>query len=142
MTQSSPAEAAVQLALTFLERVWGPQHDLAAIDELMTADYRIVTGGAVIEGRDAFREWVRNFQQVLTDARTVNQEAFANAEGDRVVSRWICSGNNNGIFGLPADGRFVSFTGIAIWSIKDGRLAECWVERSALELFRELSTLG
>lgn len=142
MAQFSPAETAVQLALTFLERVWGPMHDLAAIDELMTADYRIVTEGAVIEGREAFREWVRGFQQVLTDARTVNQEAFANAEGDMVVSRWICSGNNNGIFGLPADGRFVSFTGIAIWRIKDGRLAECWVERSALELFRELSTLG
>ena len=55
-----------------------------------------------------------------------------------MVSRWITRGRNLGIFGLPADGRPIAFTGIAIWRVQDGRLAECWVERSALELRQAL----
>jgi len=51
----------------------------------------------------------------------------------------VCSGKNNGIFGLPPDGRQASFYGIAIWTVRDGRLAECWVERSAYELYQQLA---
>lgn len=127
------------LALEFLSRVWGTEHELSAIDELMTEDYVITSGGVAIKGRDAFKAWVAEFQRKLTDARTENVEAFTDATGKTVVSRWVCTGKNNGIFGLPADGRTVSFTGIAIWRVKGNRLAECWVERSAFELYQQLT---
>ncbi|HEX8245032.1 MAG TPA: nuclear transport factor 2 family protein [Longimicrobium sp.] len=97
----SPDTAAAgpeSLALEFLGRVWGPAHDLDAIDELMTEDYVITTGGKRIEGRDAFKAWVRQFQTVLGDARTDSVEAFASAAGDRIVSRWVCSGINRGMW--------------------------------------------
>lgn len=136
---STPAGRAVALAHEFLARVWGPAHDLDAIDELMTPDYRITSGGTLIAGRDAFKAWVADFQRRLSDARTVPVDSFADAGGERVVSRWICRGGNNGIFGLPPDGRPVEFTGIAIWTIRDGRLAECWAERAALEAYRALA---
>ena len=138
-TLLSPAAKAEQLALTFLARVWGPDHELDAIDELMTEDYVIVSGGKTIAGREPFKRWVQQFQQVLLDARTINQEMFANAAGDRVVSRWLCSGRNNGMLGLPADGRPIQFTGVAIWEVRDGRLATCWAERSAWELYQDLT---
>ena len=129
-----------QLAVEFLNRVWGPSHELDAIDELMTEDYIITSGGKTISGRDAFKQWVQHFQELLLDAITESQVVFSNSTGDQVVSRWICTGKNNGIFGLPPDGRLVSFTGIAIWKIKAGKLAECWVERSAFELYQELQS--
>ncbi|HEU4649545.1 MAG TPA: nuclear transport factor 2 family protein [Gemmatimonadales bacterium] len=138
LASSSPGTPE-RLPLDFFRRVWAPPHDLSAIDELMTEDYVITTGGKVVRGREAFKRWVQQFQALLLDARNETLEIFANAAGDRVVSRWICRGINNGIFGLPADGRPVAFSGIAIWSVRDGRLAECWVERSALELYRELT---
>jgi predicted ester cyclase len=129
-----------RLAVEFFERVWAPPHDLAAIDELMTEDYVITSGGTTIRGRAAFKTWVRDFQSHLLDATNETLEVFANAAGDRVVSRWVCRGRNNGIFGLPPDGRAVTFTGIAIWRVDGGRLAECWVERAALEAYRSLVT--
>jgi steroid delta-isomerase-like uncharacterized protein len=135
---TSSASRGEQLALEFLRRVWGPSHDLAAIDELMTEDYVITSGGSAVRGREAFKAWVAEFQTHLRDASTVSVDTFASADGDRVVSRWVCTGRNNGMFGLPADDRPVSFTGIAIWRVRDGRLAECWVERAALEAYREL----
>ena len=131
-------DIAGQLALKFLNNVWGPTHNLDIIDELMSTDYSITTGGQVIAGRENFKSWVQNFQLKLTNAITTNQEIIVSESGDRVVSRWICTGNNNGIFGLPADGRAVKFTGIAIWTVAEGKLTACWVERSALELYQEL----
>lgn len=130
---------AERLAIEFLSRVWGPAHDLDAIDELMTEDYVIHSAGSSIRGRDTFKAWVGSFQTVLEGAQNEILEVFADASGERVVSRWLCTGRNNGIFGLPADGRDVAFTGIAIWRVRDGRLAECWAERAALEAFRALT---
>ena len=127
------------LVREFFRRVWTPPHDLDAIDELMSEDYSITTAGQQIDGRAAFKKWVSNMQQHIHDAANEHLEVFTSAAGDRVVSRWITRGFNNGIFGLPADQRPVSFTGIAIWRVEADRLAECWVERSAFELFMQLS---
>ncbi len=129
-----------QLASEFFNRVWTPPNDLDAIDELMTEDYVITSGGQDIIGREAFKAWVKEFQTHLLEARTENLEIFSNAADDRVVSRWVCSGKNNGILGLLADGEMITFTGIAIWAVRDGKLARCWVERAAWELYQELST--
>jgi predicted ester cyclase len=136
---STPPEQAVALATEFLGRVWGPAHDLDAIDELMTEDYRIWSGGKLISGRAAFKEWVRQFQVIFGNAQTEILEVFADAAGGRVVSRWRNTGINNGMFGLAPDGRPVTFTGIAIWRVREGRLAECWVERAALESYQSLT---
>lgn len=128
-----------QLQSEFFRRVWTPPHDLDAIDELMTEDYTVFSAGTVVRGREAFKAWVGRFHELLLDATNETLEVFASAAGDRVVARWICRGSNNGIFGLPADGRPVSFSGIAIWRVSEGRLAECWIERSAFEAYQALT---
>jgi predicted ester cyclase len=129
---------AERLARDFFARVWAPPHDLDAIDELMTEDYRITTAGKVVEGRAAFKKWVGEMQKTVGGATNEHLEIICNEAGDRVVSRWITRGTNNGMFGLPADGKPVAFTGIAIWRVRGDRLSECWVERSAFELYTQL----
>ena len=47
----------------------------------------------------------------------------ASVDGSRVVSRWTVTGFNRGMFGAPADDRPVQFTGIAIWEVRNGKLA-------------------
>lgn len=126
------------LVLKFFDRVWHYPHDLDAIDELMTEDYTITTAGVVVKGREAFKNWVKGFQQLLLEAKTESIDIFFNESQSKVVSRWNCSGKNNGLFGMEADNRFVSFTGIAIWTVTNNKLSECWVERSAYELYQKL----
>ena len=128
------------LAVEFFRRVWAPPHDLTAIDELMSPDYRITTAGQQIVGREQFKAWVATMQSTIGGATNEHLEVFTNEAGDRVVSRWVTRGTNNGMFGLPADGKPVCFTGIAIWRVDAGRLTECWVERSAFELFKQLTS--
>lgn len=127
-----------KLVLEFFKRVWHNPHELDAIDELMTEDYRITTAGKVITGRNEFKNWVGEFQKQLADAKTESVEVFYNEKENKVVSRWNCSGENNGLFGLEPDNRFISFSGIAIWTVTNNRLSECWVERSAYELYQNL----
>ena len=127
-----------KLVFEFFNRVWHAPHELAAIDELMTADYVITTAGKQISGRAEFKHWVGKFQEQLLDAKTESIDLFSNETKDKVVSRWVCSGRNNGLFGLEPDNRFISFSGIAIWTIHENRLAKCWVERSAYELYQNL----
>lgn len=129
-----------KLVKDFFDRVWHVPHDLDAIDELMTEDYTITTAGSIVRGRDAFKNWVKGFQELLLEAKTESVDIFCNENGSKVVSRWDCSGKNNGLFGLKADNRFVLFTGIAIWTVRDNRLSECWVERSAYELYQHLNS--
>ena len=131
-------QEAEKLVQDFFNRVWHPPHELDAIDELMSEDYVITTAGSVVKGRDVFKGWVQRFQNLLLEAKTESEDIIYDEIRSKVVSRWVCSGKNNGILGLEPDGRFVSFTGIAIWSIRDGRLAECWLERSAYELYQQL----
>ena len=78
-------------------------NDIDAIDELMTEDYEITTAGRLIKGRDNFKTWVSEFHKVLLEATNESLDVFSDAQGERVVSRWICFGVNNGILGLPAD---------------------------------------
>lgn len=67
-------------------------------------------------------------------------ETFQNEDGSRVASRWRVSGRNNGMFGLPPDQREVSFTGTAVWQIReDGKLLHNWVERASWEAYQALA---
>ena len=124
--------------LQFWEGVWNPPYDLALVDRLMTEDFVITSAGTDITGRAAFKDWIKGFQAKIADLRMSNRDIFPSADGKRVVSRWVASGRNRGMFGTSADDRAVEFTGIAIWEVRDGKLAHNWVERSAYELAQKL----
>ncbi len=104
----------------------------------MTEDFVITTAGVDVQGRAAFKEWVKNFQTKIADGRLANREIFPSADGKRVVSRWLATGKNRGLFGTAADGRPIEFTGIAIWEVRAGKLVHNWVEHSAYELAEQL----
>lgn len=59
-------------------RVWSPHHHLDAIDELMTEDYEITAAGYLIKGRDKFKDWVRDFHEVLLEAKNESLDLFSN----------------------------------------------------------------
>ncbi|HEY4108044.1 ester cyclase [Puia sp.] len=119
-----------ELVLHFWGNVWNHPHDHELIDDLMVEDFVITNAGKDIVGRENFKDWVKSILKVSNNFRLENLEIFESKDGSRVVSRWVCYGNNNGILGLPADNRPFSFTGIAIWEIRGNKLAHNWVERS------------
>jgi len=138
--QRAEAEALVE---EFWGQVWNPPHDVSVVDHLVTEDFVITTAGQDVVGRDAFKAWIVAFHDKAHDIRLTSSETFANTDASRVVSRWRACARNNGMLGTSPDGREVEFTGIAIWAIHwtdaGPRLAHNWVERSAWELFQQLT---
>jgi hypothetical protein len=75
-------------------------------------------------GPDDFKKWVTRFQSKIAELKLETIETFANLDGSRVSSRFRVTGRNNGMFGLPADGKPVAFTGNAVLAVTpDGKLA-------------------
>ena len=113
-------EAAIAVVESFMEEVWAACNP-SAVDRFVTEDFVITSAGVDVAGREPI-------------------ETFANADGSRVSSRFRVTGRNNGIFGLPADGKPIALTGNAILAVTPaGKLAHNWIERSAWELYNQLT---
>jgi hypothetical protein len=136
-------QQAEQLVAEFWRRVWSPPPDLTAVDDLVVDDFVLTRAGSDLRGRDAFKAWIEAFQQKGKNIELEAFETFANVDATRVTSRWRATGINGGVLGTEADGRPISFTGIAIWEVRgtpEGpKLAHNWVERSAWELYQQLT---
>jgi len=65
------------------------------------------------------------------------------AEGDRVAARFTMRGTHTGadFLGLPASGRKINVTGISIFRIADGKIAEHWANEDALGLLQQLGAM-
>jgi len=117
-------------------------NDLDALGEAVSEDLltpRLMPGiPAGIEGaRAAHRIMLAGFP----DYQTVIEDLFA--EGDKVAARITMSGTNTGSFmGIPATGKRVSFTGIYIARIADGKIVEHWGEEDSVSLLQQLGALS
>jgi hypothetical protein len=126
----------VEIVEHFWRSVWGARNP-NAVDDLVTEDFVITSGGVRIEGREAFKQWVAAFIATIDDLTFESVETFQNAAGDRVASRWKLSGRNNGFMGLEPCGTPFEMIGTAVWHVgEDGRLQHNHVERNALEVHR------
>ncbi len=74
------------------------------------------------------------------DYQTAIEDLFA--EGDKVAARIIMSGTHTGSFmGIPSTGKFISFTGMYIARIANGKIVEHWGEEDGVSLLAQLGVL-
>lgn len=64
------------------------------------------------------------------------------AEGDKVAARITMTGRHTGSFmSIPATGKCVSFTGIYIARIANGKIVEHWGEEDSVSLLSQLGVM-
>jgi len=64
------------------------------------------------------------------------------AEGDTVVVRYSVSGTHTGEYrDVEPTGHKAEWTGIAMYRIEDGRIAEIWLEENRLSLLEQLEVV-
>ncbi|MGW9130140.1 ester cyclase [Streptomyces sp. NPDC055681] len=130
----------VEIVEAFWEEVWNG-HNPDKIDDFVVEDFVITNPGGSIEGREKFKAWVAAFLDQVHDLRLEVVESFQNEDGSRVASRWIVRGRNNGLLGTEPDGQSISFSGTAVWAVReDGKLQHNWVERATWELYQQLTS--
>lgn len=117
-------------------------NDLEALSEVVSQDLltpKIMSGIPTgIEGaKAAHRIMLAGFP----DYQTIIDDLIA--EGDKVVARITMSGTNTGSFmGMPPTGKQVSFTGIYIARIANGKIVEHWGEEDGVSLLQQLGVLS
>jgi predicted ester cyclase len=90
--------------------------DLAAFDELMAP---------VVAAE--FKEGIAELRQSFPDYHGADEIQVA--EGDMVAGRFVFHGTHEGEFmGIAPTGRQVTFRGLSLNRVVDGKIVEAWVE--------------
>jgi predicted ester cyclase len=123
------------------DAVWNTGN-VALLDELLAPGF--VDHAAQMGGGDptaeGFKTQVRLFRAAFPDGRSQIEDLIA--EGDRVVARWSDGGTQRGEWmGVAPTGKRVTTTGIDIYRIAGGRIAEFWCNEDELGLLRQLGAI-
>ncbi len=125
------------IARRFIQ-VWG-DGNLDVIDELAAPSLvvRYPTIPQVLQGSREFRHVIASFRSAFPDSALRVEEEIA--EDEKVVLRWTFSGTHKGSFlGVPATGKRVTWTGITVYRIVDGRVVEEQGEEDIVGFFRQV----
>jgi steroid delta-isomerase-like uncharacterized protein len=130
-----------QLVRRYYEELFN-EGRLDVIDELFSGDFldhEAVAG--VPRGREGMADVVTMWRSGFSDFR--EEVCDLVAEGDRVAARFQFSGIHTGSFlGVAPTGRFVEMTGIEIFRVEDGRIAELWYAEQLYDLLTELRAVS
>lgn len=140
MTQTTTETTNSAIVRRFFE-VGPSQGDLAAADALLHPEFSLhtplPTPGPGIE----------EMNNVITTCRAAFHGLHVTvddivADGEKVTARFTARGVHNGEFmGLPPTGRAITMTGIEIFRVQDGKIAELWGEANLMGLMQQLSIL-
>lgn len=84
-----------------------------------------------------FKQVMVSFRSAFPDSDLHIEEEIA--EDDKVVIRWLFSGTHRGnIMGIPATNQSVSWTGITIYTIVEGKVVQERGEEDFLGFLRQI----
>jgi steroid delta-isomerase-like uncharacterized protein len=131
-------EANKLIVRRLFDEVWNTGN-VGLLDELLAPDF--IDRAAQMGGDDVtargFKTQVLVFRTAFPDGRSQIEDLIA--EGDRVVARWTDGGTQHGEWmGIAPTGKRVTITGIDIYRIEQGKIAEYWCSEDELGLLRQL----
>jgi steroid delta-isomerase-like uncharacterized protein len=112
--------------------------DLTRVDDQLTDDFvdHAMPGGTP-RGPAPVKAWLAQLKIAFPDLRVETDDLVA--ENDRVAVRATWTGTHSAeIFGMPATGRVVTFSGAVFWRIAGDRIAERWAFLDTPSLMRQL----
>ena len=114
------------------------QGNLDTVDELVAADFVHYASGKIdVEGTEQYKGFITMQRTAFPDLVVTVEDMIA--EADKVAVRSTYSGTHlGGFIGIAPTGVHVTFTGICIFRIASGMIAEIWTEYDALGLMEQL----
>jgi steroid delta-isomerase-like uncharacterized protein len=111
---------------------------LEAFDTLLTDDVILVRDDEKARGREEFKAVLLRLRRAFPDIRYQVDDVIQS--GDRMVLRWEARGTHQGEYlGVPGTGRPISYRGITLYEMRDGRIARVWVSADLLSLLRRMT---
>jgi steroid delta-isomerase-like uncharacterized protein len=115
--------------------------DQGALDDLFAPGVVMhLRGRSDVTGLDAYRAYTVALRTAFPDQRWVPEDLVA--EGDRAVLVWTLRGTHRGeLSGVAPTGKAVTVTGISVYRIAEGKLAEIWVQSDTLGLLQQIGAI-
>ena len=89
--------------------------------------------------REQYAALMQPIRSAFPDHRLIVQDQIA--EGDKVVTRVTIHGTHSGAFnGIPATGKQVEWSGIAMDRIANGKVVEMWHVQNMAKLMQQIAT--
>lgn len=116
-------------------------HDLAALAEVASPNVLVHPTAMPCEAgyyaETGVEQWLGEQWAAFPDLAVVDD--FSVATGDIVAARWHARGTSQGDFlGVAATGRGLDYTGLSMYRIEAGRIAEIWETRNTLGILHQL----
>jgi len=119
------------------------RRDFDELDAVVAPDvvrHCAATPGIEVSSLDEFKTFLRQDLRAVPDSRQEIQQMLA--EGDRVAARVIYRGTQTGPMGpFPPSGKRLELPFIGILRIRDGKIAEIWVEWDNMAALAQLGHL-
>jgi [ribosomal protein S18]-alanine N-acetyltransferase len=124
----------------YYQEMWNAWNFTLA-DELLAPEIRFRGSLAIeVQGIDAFKDYMRYVQNAFPDFSNTIEEVVC--QGKKIAARLTYRGTQRGeLFGIPATGKRVAYSGAAIFQITRGKIAEGWVLGDTAELIRQLNAV-
>jgi steroid delta-isomerase-like uncharacterized protein len=120
------------------------QGNLAVADEICAPEFVWRTPNmppGISTGPEAVKAFAGMIARGFSNVQITTDDRIA--EGDRIVDRWTFHATHTGEFmGVPATGKQVTVTGIDIFRIADGQLAELWQSWDQLGMMQQLGLIA
>ena len=116
--------------------------NIGLVDEFLSPDFveREVLPPGIPSGREGVKLLAAMLHSAFPDFQATIEDIVA--EGDKVVIRWKGEATQEGAFGgIPATGKSATWTGISIFRIAEGKVAEAIGEEDALSVLQQLGVV-
>ena len=88
----------------------------------------------------SYKEYITAVRTAFPDLRYVVYDMIS--EGDKVMVRWCFEGTQKGaIRGIRPTDRHVSFTGMSLYTIENGKITEAWTNWDTYGYLQQLDAL-
>jgi steroid delta-isomerase-like uncharacterized protein len=122
----------------FAEEVWR-QGNLTVADEVLAADYVLHDSVGPIRGPEDFKQYAAEVRLAFPDLQFTLDEVIVYE--NKAVAHWTFQGSHTGRspnLDISPTGRRVVFSGVTIYRLVDGKIAEEWNTMDTLRLLQQM----
>jgi steroid delta-isomerase-like uncharacterized protein len=134
------AEENKAIVRRFLDEAWN-MGELSVLDEICAPSYVYHDpANPQVTNLEAYKQYIAAVRAAAPDLQFTAEDVLA--EGDKVAVRWTFRGTAENEFqGIPPTGEQLAFTGMNIYRLSQGKIAENWSNWDTLGWLQQVGVI-